>query len=89
MGVVYIFHQFLQQAFRDVSGDRLPRLKAYATINSATAPKLKRQSRDQNYAPSGGTFYAWLVLGNVYQRTKFEALRGHSRSLKISIPLQI
>ena len=50
------FHQFLQHAFRAVSGDRLPRLKAYATRCSAIAPKLKKGSRDQNHAASGGTF---------------------------------
>jgi len=36
------FHQFFQHAFRAVSGDRLPRLKAYATRCSAIAPKLKK-----------------------------------------------
>ena len=67
---MYIFHQFLQHAFRAVSGDRLPRLKAYATRCSAIAPKLKKGHVTKTTPLPGVHFHAWLVLADVYQRTK-------------------
>jgi len=52
--------------------------------------KIEKKGHVTKTTPLPGVhFHAWLVLADVYQRTKSKASRGHSRSLEIlySYPL--